>query len=250
MKQLYIILLGLLLTGCAAPALETSKTADLVSDPVLVGAGDIGSCTSLGDDATAFLLDNIQGTVFTTGDNAYFHGTAFEFAICYGLTWGRFKERTFPAVGNHDYSTPDASAYFSYFGERAGDLAKGYYSYELGAWHIVVLNSSLPVDPGSAQEQWLRADLAAHPTVCSAAYWHTPRFSSDLKHGSNSAMSPLWQALQDYGADVVINSHEHNYERFDPQNSDGTLDLSKGIREFVVGTGGWRDCRNGSRLAL
>ncbi len=238
MKQLYIILLGLLLTGCAAPALETSKTADLVSDPVLVGAGDIGSCTSLGDDATAFLLDNIQGTVFTTGDNAYFHGTAFEFAICYGLTWGRFKERTFPAVGNHDYSTPDASAYFSYFGERAGDLAKGYYSYELGAWHIVVLNSSLPVDPGSAQEQWLRADLAAHPTVCSAAYWHTPRFSSGLKHGSNSAMSPLWQALQDYGADVVINSHEHNYERFDPQNSDGTLDLSKGIREFVVGTGG------------
>jgi acid phosphatase type 7 len=238
MKRLHMILFGLLVAGCATARLETSKTVALTSDPVLVGAGDIGSCTGLGDDATASLLDNIEGTVFTLGDNAYLHGTAFQFAICYGLSWGRFRDRTFPALGNHDYSTPDASAYFSYFGESAGDPEKGYYSYELGGWHIVVLNSALPVDAGSAQERWLRADLAAHPTICSAAYWHIPRFSSGTKHGSNAEMSPLWQALQDYGADVIINGHEHNYERFAPQDPDGTLDLTKGIREFVVGTGG------------
>jgi hypothetical protein len=238
MKRLFIVLLGLLLTGDAVNPIQASKTVARVSDPVLVGAGDIGSCTSLGDDATASLIDTIEGTVFTLGDNAYLHGTPFQFAICYGLSWGRFRERTFPSAGNHDYSTPNASAYFAYFGERAGEPAKGYYSYELGAWHIVVLNSALPVEAGSEQEQWLRADLAAHPTVCSAAYWHVPRFSSGLKHGSNVQLSALWQALQDYGADVVINGHEHNYERFAPQDPDGTLNLTRGIREFIVGTGG------------
>jgi hypothetical protein len=238
MKLLHLFLLGLLVAGCTAPALETSQPANLSSDPVLVGAADIGSCTSLGDDETASLIDHIEGTVFTIGDNVYLHGTAFQFAICYGLSWGRFRERTFPAVGNHDYGSPGASAYFRYFGERAGDPAKGYYSYELGTWHIIVLNSFLPVDAGSEQEQWLRADLAAHPTVCTAAYWHMPRFSSGLKHGSNAAMSPLWQALYESGADVVINGHEHNYERFAPQDPQGNLDLTRGIREFVVGTGG------------
>jgi len=238
MKRLHIILLGLLLAGCAAQPVATSKTAALGSDPVLVGAGDIGSCTSLGDEETASLIDHIEGTVITLGDNAYSHGTAFQFALCYGLSWGRFRERTFPAAGNHDYSTPGASAYFGYFGETASDRAKGYYSYEIGAWHIVVLNSALPVHAGSAQEQWLRADLAAHPTVCTAAYWHVPRFSSGIKHGSSVQMSALWQALQDFGADVVINAHEHNYERFAPQDPDGTLDRIRGIREFVVGTGG------------
>lgn len=238
MKRLCIILLGLIIAGCAAPSSKTSTIAELSSDPVLVGAGDIGSCISLGDEATASLVDNIEGTVFTIGDNVYAHGTAFQFDVCYGLSWGRFRERTFPAVGNHDYGTSGASAYFHYFGERAGDPTKGYYSYDLGAWHIIVLNSFLPVDAGSAQEQWLRADLAAHPTVCTAAYWHIPRFSSGLKHGSNVGMSPLWQALYDSGADVVINGHEHNYERFALQDPQGNLDPARGIREFVVGTGG------------
>ncbi len=208
------------------------------SDPVFVGAGDISSCDSSAGEATAALIKNVPGTVFTTGDNAYPDGSLFEYFVCYGLTWGAFKNRTYPAPGNHDYHTPNAKAYFRYFGKRAGDPAKGYYSYSLGTWHIIVLNSHLPTNAGSAQEEWLRADLAAHPTVCTLAYWHNPLFSSGVTHGSDPQMRPLWQALYEYGADLVLNGHEHNYERFAPQDPDGHLDETQGIREFVIGTGG------------
>ena len=223
------------------PPTETSTpstTPPPVGDPVLVGAGDIARCNSNGDEATANLLDGIPGTVFTTGDNVYPDGTAAEFANCYDPTWGRHKARTYPSPGNHDYHTADAAGYFDYFGSAAGDPAKGFYSYDLGAWHIVVLNSNIPVDAGSPQEQWLRADLAAHPTACTAAYWHYPLFSSGVVHGSNAGMRPLWQALYDYGADIVLAGHEHNYERFAPQNPDGIADPTRGIRQFVVGSGG------------
>jgi hypothetical protein len=208
---------------------------------VLVGAGDIADCNSAGDEATAALLDGINGTVFTTGDNVYETGTATEFANCYNPSWGRHKARTRPSVGNHEYGTAGATGYFGYFGSAAGEQGKGYYSYDLGAWHIVVLNSNCAqvggCQAGSVQEQWLRADLAAHPAACTLAYWHHPRFSSG-QHGNNSAMQPFWQALYDFGADVVLNGHDHTYERFAPQTPSGASDPQRGIRQFVVGTGG------------
>jgi Big-like domain-containing protein/calcineurin-like phosphoesterase family protein len=204
----------------------------------LVGAGDIASCASSGDEATATLLDAIPGTIFTAGDNAYEDGSAANYADCYAPSWGRHKSRTRPAPGNHEYFTFGAAGYYDYFGSAAGDPSKGYYSYELAGWHIIALNSNLRVDAGSPQEQWLRQDLANSDALCTLAYWHHPRFSSGVDHGDDPMMEPLWQALYDYGADVVVSGHDHIYERFAPQTPTGALDLAKGIREFIVGTGG------------
>ncbi|MGB7874877.1 MAG: DNRLRE domain-containing protein [Anaerolineales bacterium] len=258
MRLFSVCLSGILLLGCVPPpepmtATPTpTKSQPIPSretptppitpkpeeDPILVGAGDIADCNSNGDEATANLLDTIPGTVFTTGDNAYPDGAAFEFMNCYDLSWGRHKARTYPSPGNHDYHTNGAAGYYDYFGSSAGDPDIGYYSYDLGTWHIVVLNSNLPVEAGSPQEQWLRADLSAHPVACTLAYWHHPRFSSGLQHGSNARMQSLWQALYDYDADVVLAGHEHNYERFAPQNPQGVSEPTRGIRQFVVGMGG------------
>ena len=218
-----------------------------VPDPILVGAGDIALCGSSGDEATAQLLDAIfsggaYGNVFTAGDNAYNSGTASEFADCYEPSWGRHKARTKPAPGNHDYYTGDASGYFGYFGAATGDPSKGYYSYNLGSWHIIVVNSNCSevggCDAGSPQEQWLRVDLAANPAACTLAYWHHSRFSSSSVHGSSTATQAIWQALYDYGAEVVVSGHDHDYERFAPQDANGAADPAGGIRQFVVGTGG------------
>lgn len=212
------------------------------ADPVFVGAGDIASCNSSGDEATANLLEGISGTVFTLGDNAYDAGHPTEYTNCYDPTWGRHKARTRPAPGNHDYYTAGAIGYYNYFGSTAGDPTKGYYSYDLGAWHVIVINSECAqvggCYAGSPQEEWLRADLAAHPTACTLAYWHSPRFSSGSTHGSSLLMQAIWQALYDFRADLVLTGHEHNYERFAPQDPLGNLDNARGIREFVVGTGG------------
>ena len=227
---------------------------------VFVGAGDIATCSSGNAAASSKLLDSIPGTVFTLGDNAYPSGRARDYSRCYAPTWGRHKRRTHPVPGNHEYDVPGATGYFDYFGVAAGDSGKGYYTYELGDWHIVALNSNLAVtteseqehrqEPGdrpivarqaelaSEQEQWLRADLAAHPKRCTLAYFHHPRFSSGTSHGSDPQMQPLWQVLYDAGADVVLTGHEHNYERFAPQTPDGRADSARGIREFVAGTGG------------
>jgi hypothetical protein len=202
---------------------------------VLVGAGDIGSCTGDGDEATAKLLDRIPGTVFAAGDNVYMSGTAEEFANCYGPTWGRHKARTRPVAGNHEYETPGAAGYFGYFGAAAGDPDKGYYSYEVGSWHVVTLNSNIPARFGTPQAQWLTADLEAHRTQCTVAIWHHPLFSSD---SGSTRMHDAWQILYDHGAEIAISGHHHNYERFAPQTADGGLDLSRGLRQFVVGTGG------------
>ena len=220
----------------AAPA--DQPVVQALADPVFVGAGDIADCALTEDEATAVLLDGIEGTVFTAGDNAYPLGRAVEFANCYEPTWGRHKARTRPAPGNHDYFTAGAAPYYAYFGSHAGPSGRGYYSYNLGAWHIVSLNSdtSIPVQAGSAQEQWLRADLAANRTQCTLAYWHHPLFSSG-EHGNDVRMRPIFQALYDFGADVVITGHDHDYEQFHRQNANGVADVN-GIREFVVGTGG------------
>ncbi|MCG8351819.1 MAG: S8 family serine peptidase [Chloroflexales bacterium] len=214
-----------------------TPTLPPANDPVFVGAGDIADCNSRGDEATAKLLDQIDGTVFTLGDNAYNNGTVSDFRNCYNPTWGRHKARTYPSIGNHDYRTNQGGPYYDYFGNRAGQRGKGYYSYNLGAWHIVVLNSEINVSKGSEQEQWLRADLAANQNVCTLAYWHRPLFSSG-RHGNDTKMRPLWDALYEYGADVVLSGHDHHYERFAPQDPRGRADSTKGIRTFVVGTGG------------
>jgi hypothetical protein len=206
-----------------------------------VGAGDIAACDSDGDEKTAALLDEIPGTVFTLGDNAYPSGTPEEFAKCYEPTWGRHKARTRPAVGNHDYGVRGASGYFDYFGAAAGDRDKGYYSYDLGRWHVVVINSNCRqaggCRTGSPQENWLRADLASHGTPCAVAMWHHPRFSSSSEHGDDPTMRDIWKTLQDKGVDLVLAGHDHDYERFGPQDADGKGD-ENGIRSIVVGTGG------------
>jgi hypothetical protein len=218
-------------------------TSTPTTDVVLVGAGDIASCSSTGDEATANVLDGTPGTVFTLGDNVYDSGTATEYTNCYGPSWGRHKSRTRPSPGNHEYNTTNATGYYGYFGTAAGDPLKGYYSYELGDWHIIVLNSNLSCAviscaAGSPQEQWLRADLAANTKPCTLAYWHHPRFNSGASHGNNTDVAPFWDALYAANADVILNGHEHVYERFAPQSPSATADGARGIRQFTVGTGG------------
>lgn len=218
------------------------------TDPVLLAAGDIADCFEDGDEATASILDDYPNAlVVTLGDNVYENGTPEEFANCYEPSWGRAKTRTRPTVGDHEYLTPSASGYFTYFQQQLapfGQVAatKGYYSYDVGSWHVVVLNSNCTqiggCGPGSAQEQWLRADLAAHPAVCTLATTASPRFSSGGGHGSQDAMEPLWQALNDGGAELVLSGDDHDYERFAPQTPNGGLNVSGGISQFVVGTGG------------
>ena len=227
--------------ACLLLASPRPASTQTVPPAVLVGAGDIASCGSSGDEATAALLAGIDGTVFTLGDNVYDSGTAAEFATCYDPSWGRYRARTSPAPGNHDYVTANAAGYFGYFGAAAGDPSTGYYAYDLGGWRVVAINSNCAAvggcQAGSAQERWLRADLAAHPAACTLAYWHHPRFNSG-EHGNSAEMQPIWQALYDAGAEVVLSGHDHHYERFAPQAPDGSSDPQRGIREFVVGTGG------------
>jgi hypothetical protein len=211
-------------------------------DPRLIAVGDIADCTGSGDEATAALARRIDGTVATLGDHAYPSGSRQQFARCYDPSWGTLKARTRPAPGNHDYETRGAQGYFDYFGGAAGDPGEGYYSYDLGTWHIIVLNSNCDAvggcDERSRQGQWLRSDLAAHSATCTLAYWHAPLFSSGKEHGGDEAMRPAWEMLYQAGADVVLAGHEHNYERFTPQDPDGRPDAQRGIRQFVVGTGG------------
>jgi hypothetical protein len=211
------------------------------ADPVLVGAGDIADCSTTADSATARLLDRIPGTVFTLGDNAYPRGSARDFRRCYRPTWGRHADRTRPALGNHEYETRGADGYFDFFDPDPGARGRGWYGYQRGTWHIVVLNSNCEevggCGPSSPQVRWLERDLAAHADDNVLAYWHHPRFSSG-RHGGDRRMRTFWDVLYAYGADIVLNGHEHDYERFAPQDPTGRADSRYGIRQFVVGTGG------------
>lgn len=227
----------LLAAGCGGTMPFAPSGPGPVRTHVLVGAGDIAVCGSEATEETKELLDEIDGTVFTAGDNAYPSGTAEQFRRCYDPTWGRHKARTRPAPGNHDYEQPGAGPYFDYFGSNAGPRGLGYYSYEIGPWHVVALNSNIPIGVGSPQYEWVRADLRDSTATCTAAYWHHPRFSSGL-NGSDRRFDALWRLLYELGVDVVINGHDHSYERFAPQNPDGRSDPVRGIRQFVVGTGG------------
>ena len=217
-------------------------------DPVLAAAGDIAcppgpAAEGCGHVATAALLQSLApAAIAALGDLQYPDGALAHFRASFEPSWGRLRPLLRPVPGNHEYQTKAAAGYFAYFGAAAGDASTGYYSYDLGAWHIVALNSSsgcspVPCAAGSAQERWLRADLAAHPSRCVLAYWHHPRFSSGA-HGDEPAVRDLWRALHEAGADVVLAGHDHDYERFAPQDPEGRADPARGLRQFVVGTGG------------
>ncbi|MEP6622567.1 MAG: metallophosphoesterase, partial [bacterium] len=236
------------------PRGRSSADISAAADPVIVAAGDIvcGNGTPAGTPcqhaATAALIGSINpSAVLLLGDNQYEDGTFAEYNALYGPTWGQYKSITYPSVGNHEYQTANASGYFDYFNGvgvqtgRAGNRSQGYYSFDIGAWHLIALNSICGsvggCGVGSAQEVWLRADLAAHPNVCTLAYWHYPLFSSG-PHGNNTSVQPLWKALSDYNADLVLTGHDHTYERFAPMTQTGVLDNAHGLTSIVVGTGG------------
>ena len=227
--SLFIIftLIAVMLQTLYIPSLQASAAS-----VVLAGAGDIASCAYTTDTATARLLDSISGTVFTTGDNVYPDGTYTQYTNCYHSNWGRYKSRTKPVPGNHEYNTSRAAGYFQYFNN-----VPAYYAYNLGDWRIYALNSNIDVSSTSAQVRWLKEDLAENPKRCVLAYWHHPRWSSGAKYGNNSRYQTLWKTLYDAGAELVINGHEHNYERFKQMNASGSA-VSRGLREIVVGTGG------------
>ena len=232
------------MSGSASRTVASAMGDGIASAATLVGAGDICVTSSVGDArATAKLIaSQPDAHVFTLGDNSNETGTAAQYADCYGSTWGQFLDRTSAAVGNHDYYADGAVSYFRYFGKAAGPPGKGYYSYDLGGWHIIVLNGECPAaggcGPGSPQDRWLVADLAAHPATCTLAYWHQPRFSSGAPgQGTDVAYQWFWEDLYAFRADVVLNGHAHDYERFAPQTPSGKASQA-GIREFVVGTGG------------
>jgi acid phosphatase type 7 len=226
------------IAGSARPVSPSLATS---SDPILIGAGDIADCDRRADSETASLLAGQDGFVFTAGDNTYPDGTAAQFTDCYGPTWGREVARTRPAPGNHDHATADLAGYLGYFGTAAAPEGTAWYSYEVGSWHVIVLDATCAAAGGcsidSPQGRWLAADLAASSARCTLAIWHQPRFSSG-EHGNDVAVAPFWDQLFAAGADVVVNGHDHDYERFAPQDPAGIADPLRGMREFVVGTGG------------
>jgi acid phosphatase type 7 len=233
-----VALLAILLTFGCAPEQPPGPP----SGKVIVAVGDIASCSGTADEATARLVGGMEGaTVLALGDEAYPEGTAEEFQECYKPAWGRFENRTKPVPGNHEYHTAEAKGYFGYFGKAAGQPGKGYYSYDLGQWHIVALNSNceeVGCGASSPQLSWLKADLAKDAKICTLAYFHYPLFSSGKYRPGIREVKPLWEALYAADADVVLNGHDHNYQRFAPQDPNGKADPEHGIREFVVGTGG------------
>lgn len=243
--------LATLLAGCQSDHRgreEQTKAAMLPGKGIPVyAAGDIASCKKRppeesGAARTAAIIEaglaaDKDAVVLTLGDNTYPVGLLEEYTECYEPTWGRFKARTFPSPGNHEYYTPHAVGYYSYFGGAAGPDRRGYYSFNLGNWHVISLNSYLKPAEHQAQLTWLKDELARNRARCTLVYWHHPLYSSG-GHGSDDRMRDAWKMLHDAGAELVLASHDHNYERFAPQNADGGRDDQRGIRQFVVGTGG------------
>ena len=238
------------------PAGAPAKQVALSGASVMIGVGDIASCSQSLDEVTARMVDsvlradsveNVNDAVFTLGDNVYDNGTMTDFTKCFTPSWGDPKKRIMakihPTPGNHDYFTPLANPYYVYFGARAGDKDKGYYSYDVGEWHAVAINSEMIVNSGFsakerlAQETWLAQDLKASAKLCTVVYFHHPRFSSGY-HGSDRKLAPLWQIMYDNNVDLVLSGHDHEYERFLPQTPAGALDTLRGIPEIVAGTGG------------
>jgi hypothetical protein len=222
---------------------------------VVAAAGDI-ACGGCEQNGTADLLDDLLQTrglaaVLPLGDEAYKHGLLSEFESFYRPSWGRpeLLAITHPIPGNHEYVDTTAAGYFDFFDGAggttgvAGPRGSGYYSFDIAGWHVVALNTSddckwVSCAAGSPQHKWLVADLAAHPATCTLAFWHQPRYEAGTVAGETAAAAPLWDALYDAGADVVLNGHEHGYQQLSPLNKAGEIDLASGIRTFVVGTGG------------
>ena len=228
-----------------SPETSTTSSSAPIAAPlpvsvVLIGAGDIAAASSH-DQATADIINDYpDAVVFTTGDNAYPDGSADDFEEFYRQTWGGFKDRTRPAIGNHDARTPGASAYFAFFGDNAGTPGEGWYSYDLENWHVIVLNSECGADglaSCSSQSAWLADDLAANSQLCMLAYWHKPVFNSGRHVPGHTSFSDEWAQLDDAGVDLVLNGHDHNYQRYAPQNSEGEA-TEAGVRQFIVGSGG------------
>jgi 3',5'-cyclic AMP phosphodiesterase CpdA len=207
------------------------------ADAVFVGAGDVADCGRQEDELTARLLDRIPGAVFVAGDAVYPAGSRSTYESCYGPTWGRHLARTFAVPGNHDYDADRGAAFYQYFGPSAGPAGLGYFSHTLGTWHVVMLNSMLPAQAGSTQYEWLRQDLASANAACTIAVWHHPVFSSG-QNGPSSYMRDVFNLLYQFGADIVVSGDDHVYERFAPQDVNGKAN-ARGIRAFVVGTGGY-----------
>lgn len=228
-----------LVADVPAPNPAAAAVPPVEGPATVLAAGDVADCGG-GALATAALIAPQAGIVAGLGDMAYPDGSADAFTRCYEPAWGPFRERTRPAPGNHDAATPGAAGYHGYFADVAGPAPQGYYSYELGAWHVIVLNSNCGqvggCGPDSAQVGWLRKDLRHAATGNVLAYWHHPRFSTG-QHGDDPRTQTFWEVLQAGGADVVLNGHDHDYQRFAPQTPDGAPSPD-GMREFVVGTGG------------
>jgi hypothetical protein len=225
----------------AALLLGAGAAAPARADAVLLAAGDIGKCTAdaqRGPYLTADLLAvRPEATILALGDLAYTKGTAAEFLNCYGPTWGRFKDRTRPIPGNHEYETPGASGYFRYWGGQARPAGTSYYGFDLGDWHLVALDSEVGAGPASPQVAWLRADLAASAKRCKLAYFHRPRWTSGT-HGDADDLAALVQVLYDHRVTLLLSAHDHDYERFAPLDPSGAVEPGRGVRQFVVGTGG------------
>ncbi|MGH7537913.1 MAG: Ig-like domain-containing protein [Gemmatimonadales bacterium] len=253
LRQCVVLAIASLFASCSDQTSPTQAPTTIFRTPtglvtanppeIILTAGDISDCGNNNDEATAQILDaNPVFPVYILGDNVYENGTTSEFNNCYNPTWGRHKARTFASAGNHEYNTSGATPYYNYFGAAAGPAGLGYFSYEQGAWHIIVLNTNISMGSSSAQGQWLAADLAAHPNLCSLAYFHHPLYSSTGGSGSGgvtySGVRPLYDQLYAAGVDVILAGHRHFYERMAKMKPDGTADDVRGFREFIVGTGG------------
>ena len=240
-STLSLIVMTASLTLTLSGAFGSSQTR---TESTLIAAGDIASCEESGDEQTAKLvqtmLEKTAATVAALGDLVYPTGKLETYKNCYGPNWGQFLKQTKAAIGNHDYAGGTSQGYAAYFGAAAGPNPEHYYSYNLGKWHVIVLNSNCwavgGCETGSKQYKWLQADLEKNPNDCTLAYWHHPRFSSAL-HGNNNFMQDVWALLANSGVELVLNGHDHDYERFAPLNANGKPS-EKGTREFVVGTGG------------
>ena len=234
-----LLVVATFLMAGARAATWASPQVDAAADPVVAAAGDIapdeagGHHQKTSDQVLAINPD----AVLALGDDQYPDGALEDFQRYYDTTWGRSKDKTRPTPGNHEYETGAAAGYFDYFGAAARPSGTSYYSFDLGEWHLVSLDANIGHDAGSRQEQWLRDDLAATTKRCLLAYWHQPRFSSGITHGNDDSVGPFWSDLYGAKADLVLNGHEHQYERFGQQNPGAEAD-PQGIREFVVATGG------------